>query len=296
MPHTLDLAALRSFVAVAQTGSVTRAAASVHLTQSAVSMQMKRLEAALGLALFDRSRKAMVLTASGEQLLSYARRMLELNDEVWSRLTHHAFEGELTLGAPHDIVYPHVPEVLRRFAKRFPRVRVTLQSSYTHRLKAAFAAGEIDLILTTELVPETTSEVLETSSLVWIGAPGGTAWRQRPLPLAFERGCIFRGWVQRALDDAGVAWTMAVDSVSIRTVDASCSADFAVSAAIQSTVPPQLAVVEHGAALPPLPAIRTALYVTDGPRAELAQTLAGIIRDQWARTAPQPEAAMLAAE
>lgn len=293
--RTLDLAALRSFVAIAQTGSVTRAAAAVHLTQSAVSMQLKRLESSLGQMLFDRSRKAMVLTASGEQLLSYARRLLELNDEVWTRMTDQAYEGELILGAPHDIVYPHIPEVLRAFAKAFPRVRVSLQSSYTHSLKKAFAAGEVDLILTTELIPDSGSEVLESSDLVWIGAPGGSAWRQRPLPLAFEQGCIFRPWVQRALDDAGIPWIMAVDSVSIRTVDASCSADFAVHAAIQSTVPAQLAVVEHGGALPQLPAIKVALYVSEGPSAPLAQKLAGVIRQQWASQAGS-EALALAAE
>ena len=98
MARNLDLTALRSFVTVADTGGVTRAAGALHLTQSAVSMQLKRLEESLDLRLLDRSRKGAALTAEGEQLLGYARRMLALNDEAISRLTSHEYEGEITLG------------------------------------------------------------------------------------------------------------------------------------------------------------------------------------------------------
>lgn len=293
MAHTLDLTALRSFVAIAETGGVTRAAQRLNLTQSAVSMQLKRLETALGQALFERERKSMSLTPHGEQLLSYARRMLDLNDEVWARMTEHAFEGELVLGVPHDIVYPHVPDVLRRFTREYPRVRIALHSSYTPALKEQFARGEADVILTTETKPDPGAEVLEESELVWIGAPGGTAWRQRPLPLAFETGCIFRPWVQRALDDAGIPWTMAVDSFSIRTVDASISADIAVHAAIGFTVSRRYEFIDHGGALPELPPIRVAMYIGDGP---LAAKLGDVLREKWSDGTAGNEALPFAAE
>ena len=107
--RNLDITTLRSFVAVAESGGVTRAAGFLHLTQSAVSMQLKRLEELLGLDLFDRSGRTIALTASGEQLLVFARRMVALNDEVITRLTDQAYEGEITLGVPHDIVYPAIP-------------------------------------------------------------------------------------------------------------------------------------------------------------------------------------------
>ena len=277
----LDLAALRSFIAVAETGGVTRAATRVNLTQSAVSMQLKRLEEAVGQSLFERSRKRMTLTSHGEQLLSYARRLLELNDEVWARMTDVEYEGEVVLGAPHDIVYPNVPIALRQFARAYPRVRFTLQSLYTHALKEAFAAGEIDVILTTETEPDRGSEVLSERPIVFVGAPGGVAWQARPLPLAFETHCIFRPWVQRALDDAGISWTMAVESMSIRTVQALASADFAVHAALDFTVPRELEVIAHGGALPELPRTKVALYVAEGPNAHLASKLAEVIRDVW---------------
>ena len=104
MPRNLDLTALRSFVAVADAGGVTRAAGLLNLTQSAVSMQIKRLEEALGLTLLDRSRRGVALTAEGEQLLRYARRMVALNDEAVARMTANEYEGEITLGVPHDVV------------------------------------------------------------------------------------------------------------------------------------------------------------------------------------------------
>lgn len=291
MARFLDLAALRSFVAVAESGSMTRAAERVHLTQSAVSMQIKRLEDALGQPLLERTRKPMMLTMSGEQLLSYGRRMLELNDEVWHRMTDVAYEGQLVLGAPHDVVYPHIPMVLKAFAKAYPRVRISLQSLYTHKLIDEFDAGRLDVILTTEAQPGEGAEVLEASPLTWIGAPGGTAWRQRPLPLAFETRCIFRPWVQEALDAAGIAWTMAVDSMSIRTVEATVAADFAIHAAILSTVPRELAVIDHGGLLPTLPATKIAMYVTNGQNAALARTLGAIIRAEWSGCTPEAIAA-----
>lgn len=281
MVRTLDLGALRSFVAIVEHGGVTRAATRLNLTQSAVSMQLKRLETALGQPLFERERKAMIPTAQGEQLISYARRMLELNDEVWARMTEEAFEGELALGVPHDIVYPHIPEVLRRFTREYPRVRISLHSSYTHELKEQFERGEVDVILTTETMPDPDAEILEESELVWIGAPGGSAWRQRPLPLAFETGCIFRPWVQKALDAAQVPWVMAVDTFSIRTVDASVSADIAVHAAINFTVQNRYEVIDHGGALPELPPIKVALYVAQGSSAALARKLSEVVREKW---------------
>ena len=150
MTRNLDLTALRSFVAVADAGGVTRAATQLNLTQSAVSMQLKRLEESLGQPLLDRSQRTVTLTAQGEQLLGYARRLLDLNDEAWGRMTNPAFEGEINFGVPQDIMYPHVPRVLQRFAQEYPRVRVMLQSDHTIDLKAKFARSEIDLILTTE--------------------------------------------------------------------------------------------------------------------------------------------------
>ena len=118
MRRNLDLAALRALAAIADFGGVTRAAHVLNLTQSAVSMQIKRLEESLGLSVLDRSGRGVSLTGEGEQLLAYGRRILALNDEAVERLTDSDFEGEIVIIVPHDIVYPHIPHVLRRQSKR----------------------------------------------------------------------------------------------------------------------------------------------------------------------------------
>lgn len=281
MPRNLDMTALRSFAAVADAGGVTRAAGLLHLTQSAVSMQLKRLEESLGRNLLDRSGRGVSLTADGEQLLGYARRMLRLNDEVFSRLTDHVYEGEIVLGVPHDIVYPAIPKVLKTFHAEYPRMKVQLVSSYTTRLRAMFARGECDAILTTEDEVDAGGEILCDLPLVWIGAHGGQAWKARPLRLAFEHNCIFRKGVQSALDEAGIPWEMGVESESSRTIEASVSADLAIHAAMDGTVPRYLQEIDHGGQLPDLPHKRINLYPADTLSGEAGQHLLALIRQGY---------------
>ncbi|MGB3243064.1 MAG: LysR family transcriptional regulator [Sulfitobacter sp.] len=277
--RNLDLTTLRSFVAVADAGGVTRAAGFLHLTQSAVSMQLKRLEEALDLNLMDRSGRTIALTPSGEQLLTYARRMVALNDEVISRLTDQAFEGEITLGVPHDIVYPAIPLVLKQFTASFPRVKVQLEASHTRVLKDQFAKGACDLILTTETSPDAGAETLAVKKLCWVGGPGGTAWRnQRPLRLAFGRLCVFRGVATGALDRAGMPWEIGVETDSDRAIEAAVAADLAVHAMIDGTEPPYLEQVDHGGVLPELPSQQINLYGAEKSVGEVHDTLASLLR------------------
>jgi DNA-binding transcriptional LysR family regulator len=284
--RNLDITTLRSFVAVADSGGVTRAAGFLHLTQSAVSMQLKRLEEMLDLSLLDRSGRTIGLTASGEQLLTYARRMVALNDEVIGRLTHQAHEGEIKLGVPHDVVYPAVPQVLKQFHAVFPRVKVQLEASYTRTLKDQFAKGDCDVIVTTETGVDQGGEVLAHKPLVWVGAPGGTAWRARALPLAFCRHCVFRAQIAVALDAAGIGWDMTVDTESDRTIEAAVSADLAVCAMIEGTQPPYLEIIEHGGALPALPVQQINLYGRSEGSGEVHDTLVGLLRQAFSGAAP----------
>jgi len=276
MARNLDLTALRSFVAVSDTGGVTRAAGMLNLTQSAVSMQLKRLEESLDLALLDRTARSISLTPAGEQLLGYARKMLSINDEILNRLTATEFEGELKLGVPHDIIYPVVPTVLKRFAAEFPRMQVRLISAPTRRLLNMFGRGEVDLILTTEETCGPGGQALTELPLQWVGAIGGQAWRKQPLPVAFCGNCIFRSGVLQALNADGVDWHMAVDSEQDNAVEAAVSADLAVHVALKGSVPPHTEVIEHGGLLPALRPQNINLYVlkdTDQPSAAMADII-----------------------
>jgi len=281
MMRNLDITTLRSFVAVADSGGVTRAAGFLHLTQSAVSMQLKRLEELLGLDLLDRSGRTIALTASGDQLLAYARRMVALNDEVIGRLTHQAFEGEVVLGVPHDIVYPLIPRVLQRFNTSYPRVKVRLVSSFTTGLKEQFGRGECDLILTTEATATQNSETISELPLRWVGAPNGSAWRQRPLRLAFCRHCLFRPNVIAALDASGIAWDMVVETESDRSIEATVAADLAIHAMLEGTEPQHLVLIDHGGALPELPGQMVNLYGSDNGRDDITSELSKLIRQTF---------------
>lgn len=281
MPRNLDLTSLRAFVTVVDAGGVTKASGFLNLTQSAVSMQLKRLEESLNVSLFDRTTRKLNLTGAGEQMLGYARRMLELNDEVLGRLTATEYEGEILVGVPADIVYPAIPEVLKRFNTAYPRMKVQLLSMGTLNLKAAFARGEADIILTTEEDLDRGGETLLERPMVWIGADDGQMWKQRPLRLAFERDCIFRGPALTALDASGIAWEMAVESDSMRTVEVSVSADLAVHAVIEGTESPYTQVVQHNGTLPTLPRIQINMYRSELSRAEPVDALVDLIRQAY---------------
>lgn len=288
MARNLDLTALRSFVAVSDAGGVTRAAGILNLTQSAVSMQLKRLEESLDVALLDRSSRTIALTPAGEQLLGYVRSMLKTNDDILSRLTATEFEGELKLGVPHDIIYPVVPAVLKRFAAEFPRMQVRLISAPTRKLLDMFGRGEVDLILTTEETCGPGGQVLVELPLLWIGAQGGGAWRKTPLPIAFCSNCIFRSGVLQALNADGIDWTMAVDSELDNAVEAAVSADLAVHVALKGCLPPHTDVIEHGGLLPKLKPQNINLYVLK-PEDQPSVAMAGIIQQCYAspRAVPQ---------
>lgn len=260
MPRNLDLAALRSFVTVADVGGVTRAAGYLNLTQSAVSMQIKRLEEALGMTLFLRAARKLALSPEGEQLLSYGKRMLALNDEALSQLAATCCQGEIRLGVPHDVVYPAIPGILRRMAQAYPRVRINLVSSFTILMKQDFARGAFDVMLTTEDTPDQGAEVLSTRQLVWVGAPDGNAWQRRPLRLGFKDTCIFRPRAQSALDAAGIPWEMATGGESEQAVEATVAADLAVSVRLASSIPEGMSVIGAENQLPPVGDMKLALY------------------------------------
>lgn len=281
MPRNLDMTALRSFVAVAEAGGVTRAAGFLNLTQSAVSMQIKRLEDGLGLQLLDRTGRGVSPTEAGNQLLSYARRMLSLNDEAFGRLTHQAYEGEIVLGVPYDIVYPAIPQVLKRFSAEYPRMRVQLVASVTRRLKPQFDQGICDLILTTEDHCDPGGETLVELPLLWVGAPGGQAWKSRPLRLALGVNCVFRDGVVKTLDDAGIPWEVAVESESDRTLEATVSSDLAVHMLLQGTEPAHLECVQHGGALPELTSQKINLYSANLRFGAATDALSALLRQAY---------------
>ena len=141
MRRDLDIALLRAFVAIVDTGSVTGAARLLNRTQAAVSLQLKRLEDQLGQPLFERVHKRLILAAAGEQLLGSAQRLIAMNDDIWGQMTTPSFQGEVRLGVPVDLISTYIPQILRRFRSAWPRVHVSLVCRNSQELLEDDAAG-----------------------------------------------------------------------------------------------------------------------------------------------------------
>jgi DNA-binding transcriptional LysR family regulator len=271
--RNLDMGTLRSFVTIADSGSMTRAASRLFLTQSAISMQIKRLESSLGLSVFDRSSQGMKPTTEGEQLLQYASQMLALNDEAMGRLTSPDYEGVIRLGAPSDVIYPHVPSAIREYSRDFPRVQVKFSASSTQLLKEQYDLGQLDVILTTEHKPGPNGRIINTQPLLWTGAEDGIAWKKRPLPLCFCKNCSFRPHATAALDAAGISWVDVASTNDDLASDAMASADLGIRAEMECVIHAGRQIVDHGGQLPELPAFSIALYSDQQPGNQLNQTL-----------------------
>ncbi len=282
MIRNLDTALIRSFVTVAETSSMTAAANALHLTQGAVSQQIKRLENAFGCALFERDRRGLTLTNAGERLLGKARRLLGLNDEIWAEITTPAFTGEVRLGMPCDLVTTYLPPILKTYAQEYPQVDVSLVCLTSPLLAQTLAAGEIDLAIIEEPAGRSDGECLAIERLVWIGGKGGEAYLKRPLPLSIVSDtCAFRPVVFDALRRSGLAWRMVFANGSVEAITATVLTDLAVTASLAATVPPGLDILTTVSGLPDLATFAINLHLPRALVSPIAQGLARHIRDSF---------------
>ncbi len=280
MPHNLDVSLLRAFVAVVDTGGMTAAAGVLNLTQAAVSQQIKRLEETLGDELITRDRRGVTLTRAGERLFGRAKRLLAMNDEIWTEMTTPEFEGEIRLGIPSDIITTYLPTFLKGFARNYPRVQITLHSGSSAELRGRLGAGKVDVVMATELLCDADGENLVMDRLVWVGARGGEAAWKRPLPVSIGcSDCAFRAPIREALQKAGIEWRQVFDSTNTSAQVATVAADTAVMAWMASTVPANLEVLGPETGLPLLPPFMVNLYLPKGGGNHIVQEMARMIRD-----------------
>ncbi|TPK40304.1 LysR family transcriptional regulator [Mesorhizobium sp. B2-5-4] len=279
MIRNLDTSLVRTFVTVADKASMTAAANALHLTQGAVSQQVKRLEETLGCSLFERDRRGLRLTHSGERLFDKARRLLSLNDEIWTDMMGSAVAGQVRIGVPYDLVGTLLAPVLKTYAEAYPQVEISLVCASSPELAAALAAGTIDLAVIEERVGPTSGECLAIDRLVWVGARGGAARAKRPLPVSIVADtCAFRPVVLSALNEHGLEWRSVFENGNIDATTATVRSDLAVTTWLASTVPPDLDILPFDAGLPPLPNFAINLHLPRHGVGPSAQEFARHIR------------------
>ena len=280
MPRNLDTSLVRAFVSVAETGSMTVSAHTLHLTQAAVSQQIRRLEEGFGCELFERDRRGLRMTNEGERLFGKAKRLLGLNDEIWSDMTTPSFKGEVRLGVPYDLVGNYLPPILKSYAAAYPQVEITLSCRTSPQLIAAIAAGELDVVIAEEPAGRSKAECLATDRLVWVGARGGDAFRKRPLPISFGCDtCAFRPVIFDALRASGLPWRTVSEMGNAEAISATVQTDLAVTALLASTIPPGLELLAADAGLPVLPNFAINLHLPRTGVQPIAEALARSIRE-----------------
>jgi DNA-binding transcriptional LysR family regulator len=292
LPAGLDPDLLRTFTFIAEEGSFTRAAERVGRTQSAVSMQMQRLETQLGRRVLQRGKGGAVqLTPHGQYLLERSRELLALNDQIWTAFRAPQMHGTVRLGTPDDYALRYLPPVLKRFADTHPGIEVDVLCLPSSELVERMKAGELDLTLVSEghEPPRWPTVELWRGPLLWITAERHTPHRQDPLPLALtHQSCAWRTAAIRALERAGRRWRMAYTSASQLGTHAPVLAGLAVTVSTISWVPDGLRPMRADENMPELPDFGILMLkgrearqpVTDVLAAHIAETFRQEMRRQ----------------
>jgi DNA-binding transcriptional LysR family regulator len=290
----LDMDALRSFAAGVDLGSFARAAERLGRSTSAISAQLKKLEGQVGVALVRKSGRGVVLTDNGEALLSYARRLLDLNDEAMSAVHGVELEGWVRLGLQEDFGEAILPRVLGRFARSHPKVRIEGRIARNAELIDRVASGHLDLALAWDGGDRPTkAERIATIPLGWLGAAeGDPSWRVEsgePLPLAaLEAPCLLRTMACEHLDRHGISWRLAFVSPSLGGLWAATAAGLGVSLRTSIGQPVSVRMLDAAAhGLPEMPALGLVLHHAPQHRGPIGNQLAGIITDALRETLPR---------
>ncbi|WP_010225395.1 LysR substrate-binding domain-containing protein [Pseudomonas donghuensis] len=277
---TFDLDVLRTFVTGVEFNSFAKAADRLGRSTSAVSAQLKKLEAQLGTPVLAKSGRGLVLTPVGETLLSHARRLLELNDSIFQTLHESQTAGTIRLGLQEDFGEHFLSDILRRFVQTYPRVSLEVKIARNVELLALVESGGLDLALTWDtgyMSPYATR--LGETQMHWIGArdmPLLTALDDSPLPLImFDAPCVLRSAATQALDCAQIPWRIALTSPSVGGIWAAVAAGLGLTLRTRIGLPSHLTVVSG---LPAVPSLGYVLHRGGDDPTPATQQLAALIK------------------
>jgi DNA-binding transcriptional LysR family regulator len=266
----LQIDFLRTFIALVETKGFTKAGIQVNRSQSAVSMQIKRLEDEIGKKLFDRIGKTVKLTPEGHILIKYAMRIVKAHDDAIRALSKPDLEGFIRFGSPEHYTVGILPRLLALFAVTYPDVLVEMRCENSDVIKAAIDKGELDVGICTQISEG--GQVIYHDPVVWAADPGFVMQNEKVLSIAvFEADCIFRTWAIEALEKAGIRYRIVYVSRSISGLMDAVRAGFAIAPIIRSNVPQDLKIVGLEQGLPVLPVSNIVLHKTKKGTSEIIE-------------------------
>lgn len=252
--QTLDLAVMRTLLAAVESGSFAAAARRVGRSESAVSLQLKRLEAQIGEPVFVRAGKQMTLTGAGVRLVEYARRLLDLNDEALSATSNNSTDGTVTLGVPHDVAETWLPAVIAGFRRSHPSATLEVIEGRSATLLSRLADSQIDLAVVFSATRTANALWSANLPMVWIGRNDFSLKKNEPLQLAaFDPPCFFRTAATASLDRADIDWSIGYASNTLPDLWSAVNLGLGVAVRTPAAVPPGLAVLGSQRGLPDLP-------------------------------------------
>lgn len=275
----LDSELLRTFLAVAKYNNVTRAAAAVFRTQSAVSVQIKKLEQRLGSQLMIRKARGIILTEAGEKLRQHAERIVRDLDQTALAFSSEPLGGIVGIGIPDDYGLDVLPGILREFALQHAAVEVFVRCEFSTRFPEAIDRGELDIaVCASQLISEDADDLFEEET-VWACAKNFIVDPDQPVPLAmFGRSCWWRDSAIQALENSAIRYRLAYSSESLSGVKAAISAGLAVGLLARSSVDSSLTVLDSKSGFPPLPKTRLQILEKRKTQTEVARAMSKAIR------------------
>lgn len=276
----LELDLLRTFVLAVDLDSFARAADQVSRSQSAVSLQMQRLEEITGQQLFLKQGRGWVLTANGEILLGYARQMLDINNQAIAALTATHIAGKVKLGLPADFAESGLPVALARFAAIHPQMEIEVTLDRHVILAQQLQSGKLDLIISFgKTVPENAIPIGQVP-IRWIGGSNNAVALQQPLPLLlFEAPCLFRSTGLAALEKVKRKWRPALTSGSVAGMWAAAQAGLGITIRTEIGIPAGCRVLTASSGLPALPDIQVFILTHKETPAPAVKRLIDILHD-----------------
>ncbi|MFC2992898.1 LysR family transcriptional regulator [Halomonas tibetensis] len=289
----MDTELLRAFVTVAECQGFSAAGKVLHRTQSAVSLQIKRLEDQMGKALFERTSRSVMLTGPGERLLPYARHMLKLEDEAREALGGLSRGELIRFGTSEEQAATYLPRLLPRYAERYPAARLEVHCNISASLVETFQEGLLDVVLSIRHAPSQSGHLLGWEPMVWVAAADVRPENWEVLPLALNpEGCIFRAHALASLGRTKRRWQLRYVSQSPTGINLPVQAGLAMTVKTPRSVPEGCRIIGEEEGLPPLGQVEIELHRRPGHTSEaleaFCQEIEAIVTENEAVASPRP--------